>query len=134
MVTLDIVQEVSDVVTTTTSTINSPTIQNRSLLSTVTIESGETVMLGGLIRERAEDTKSGIPILHEIPVIGALFGATNQSASRTELVVLIRPVIVESAEDGRVVTANLKQKFLTLMQRERIGIRQPRRILKEDAL
>ncbi len=134
MVTLDIVQEVSDVVTTTTSTINSPTIQNRSLLSTVTIESGETVMLGGLIRERADDSKSGIPILHELPVIGALFGTTSNSAQRTELVVLIRPVIVESPEDARVVTANLKQKFLTLMQRERVGIRQPRRILKEDAL
>ncbi|MEX2644453.1 MAG: type II secretion system secretin GspD, partial [Acetobacterales bacterium] len=134
MVTLDIIQEVSDVTTTTSSNIDSPTIQNRSLLSTVTIESGETIMLGGLIRERAEDGKSGIPVLHELPVIGALFGGTSRFSQRTELVVLIRPVIVENPEDARVLTGNLKQKFITLMQRERVGIRQPRRILKEDAL
>jgi general secretion pathway protein D len=134
MVSLDIVQEVSDVARTTTSNIDSPTIQNRSLLSTVTMESGETVMIGGLIRERAEDGKSGIPLLHDLPVVGALFGSTSQATARTELVVLIRPIIVESPEDARVVTASLKDKFLTLMQRERIGIRQPRRMLKGDAL
>ena len=128
MVSMDIVQEVSNVTTTTTSTIDSPTIQNRSLLSTVTIESGETVMLGGLIRETASDGKSGLPLLHELPVIGSLFGASAKTGQRTELVVLIRPIIIGSSDDARVVTANLKDKFLTLMQRERVGIRQPRRI------
>ena len=128
MVSMDIVQEVSNVTTTTTSTIDSPTIQNRSLLSTVTIESGETVMLGGLIRETASDGKSGLPLLHELPVIGSLFGASAKTGQRTELVVLIRPIIIGSPKDARVVTANLKDKFLTLMQRERVGIRQPRRM------
>ena len=128
MVSMDIVQEVSNVTTTTTSTIDSPTIQNRSLLSTVTIKSGETVMLGGLIRETASDGKSGLPLLHELPVIGSLFGTSAKTGQRTELVVLIRPIIIGSPDDARVVTANLKDKFLTLMQRERVGIRQPRRM------
>ncbi len=128
MVSMDIVQEVSDVTPTTTSTIDSPTIQNRSLLSTVTIESGETVMLGGLIRESASDGKSGLPLLHELPVLGSLFGSTAKTTRRTELVVLIRPIIIGSSDDARVVTATLKDKFLTLMQRERVGIRQPRRM------
>ena len=128
MVSMDIVQEVSDVTQTTTSTIDSPTIQNRSLLSTVTIESGETVMLGGLIRETASDGESGLPLLHELPVIGSLFGTTAKATRRTELVVLIRPIIISSPNDARVVTTTLKDKFLTLMQRERVGIRQPRRM------
>jgi len=134
MVSMDIVQKVSDVTGTTTSTIDSPTIQNRSLLSTVTIASGETVMLGGLIRETASDGRSGLPLLHELPVIGAMFGSNAKATRRTELVVLIRPIIISSPSDARVVTTTLKDKFLALMQRERIGIRQPRRIAKGDAL
>ena len=132
MITLEIYQEVSNVVATDTSGIDSPTIQNRVLISTVTIKSGDTIMLGGLIRERASNSKSGIPILHELPVIGALFGRTDTSAERVELVVLIRPVIVATPRDARAVTADLRRKFLTLLQRESIGVRQPRRIVSED--
>ena len=69
-----------------------------------------------------------MPLLHELPVIGSLFGAAAKTGQRTELGVLIRPIIIGSPDDARVVTANLKDKFLTLMQRERVGIRQPRRM------
>ena len=132
MITLDIVQEVSDVVTTTTSTIDSPTIQNRSLLSTVSIKSGDTVMLGVLIREDATDAELGIPVLSSLPVIGSLFGQTSNVANRTELVVMIRPLIITSPEDTQAVTATLRRKFLSLIQREVNTIRQPRRIVKEN--
>lgn len=132
MITLDITQEVSDVTSTTTSSINSPTIQNRSILSTVSIRSGDTIMLGGLIREAASKSNSGIPILHEIPVIGVLFGQKAKTASRTELVVMIRPIIVSNPDQARNVTQDLKQKFLTLLQREQTGITQPRRIVEKE--
>ena len=132
MITLEIYQEVSNVVTTDTSGIDSPTIQNRVLVSTVTIKSGDTIMLGGLIRETSEDRKSGLPILHELPLIGPLFGQTETFAQRVELVVLIRPVIIATPSDARAVTADLRHKFLTLLQRESTGVRQPRRMVSED--
>lgn len=129
MVTMQLAQEVSDVRVTTSSNINSPTIQNRSLLSTVSVRSGDTVMLGGLIREEASDGKSGIPLLQELPLIGSLFGVTTRSARRTELVALIRPVVVATSEDSASVTNALRNKFLSLVRQEQEGIRQPRRVV-----
>ena len=131
-ITLEIYQEISNVVETDTSGIDSPTIQNRVLISTISMQSGDTIMLGGLIRESAFNSKSGIPILHELPIIGAMFGQTITTAQRVELVVLIRPVIIATPADARAVTADLRRKFLTLLQRESTGVRQPRRMISED--
>ncbi len=132
LVTLEIAQEVSDVAVTTSSNIDSPTIQNRSILSTVVVQDSETVMLGGLIREESIDVKSGIPVLHELPIIGNLFGQTETSARRTELVVLIRPRVIASAKEARDMTRDMRRKFLTLLQLEQTGVRQPRRFVDED--
>ena len=132
LVEMEIAQEVSDVSVTTSSSIDSPTIQNRSILTTVVVQDGETVMLGGLIREEALDGKSGIPILHRIPVIGSLFGQTDTSARRTELVVLIRPRVIANPDEAQDMTRDMRRKFLTLLQLERTGVRQPRRIVDED--
>lgn len=130
MITIEISQEVSDVTVTTTSSINSPTIQNRSILSTVSVKNGETVMLGGLIRENASKSDSGLPILHELPVIGALFGQKAKTANRTELVVLIRPLIAANPEQTKNISDDLRRKFLTLLQREQTGILRPRQIME----
>jgi general secretion pathway protein D len=130
MITVEIAQEVSDVAVTTTSRIDSPTIQNRSILSTVSVKNGETVMLGGLIRENASRSDQGIPILNEIPVIGALFGQKAKTANRTELVVLIRPLIAADPEQTRSIGDDLRRKFQTLLQREQTGIPQPRQIIE----
>lgn len=98
-ITLDISQEVSDVATTTTSGINSPTIQQRKLTSTVATKSGQMVALGGLIRNRQTREKSGIPLLSQIPVLGGLFGRKVDTGSRTELIILITPTIIRSPDD-----------------------------------
>ena len=73
LVTLDVLLEVSDATVTESSGINSPTIEQRSIRSIVAVQSGETVALGGLIRERAEESVSGIPVLQDIPLLGNLF-------------------------------------------------------------
>ncbi|MCK6449756.1 MAG: type II secretion system secretin GspD [Alphaproteobacteria bacterium] len=134
LVTLDVAQEVSDVTTTTTSTINSPTIQQRTISSTIAIQDNETVMLGGLIREDARETQAGIPVLHRIPVLGALFGATNAQARRTELIVLITPRVITSAQDARDMTQDMRRKFLNLLRLQQDGVRQPRRVIKDHGL
>jgi general secretion pathway protein D len=99
VVTLDIAQEVSDVAKTTTSGINSPTIQQRRLTSTVSTRSGQVVALGGLIRETNSQGRSGVPFLSQIPVIGAVFGAHTNNVSRTELIILIKPSVIRSPDD-----------------------------------
>lgn len=128
LVTLDIEQEVTDVSVTTSSTINSPTFLSRNLLTTVTVKSGDTVFLGGLIREDSTRSKQGIPLLHDLPLIGPLFGDSNNTTNRLELVLLIRPVIIASPQDAQIATNNMRQKFLSLLEREKAGVRQPRTI------
>jgi general secretion pathway protein D len=111
LVTIDIVQEVSDVVATTTSGIDSPTIQQRSIESTVAVQSGETVILGGLIRDSQGITKTGVPVLKDIPLLGALFRDTRNDDERTELMVLLTPRVVRTAEDARDIAKDLRRRF-----------------------
>jgi general secretion pathway protein D len=114
LVVLDIVQEVSDVATTTSSNIDSPTIQQRQIASTVAINSGETVALGGLIRDTNDNSENGIPVLMEIPVLGNLFKTTSDSVRRTELLVLLTPRVIRDRQDARTVTDDLRKRLRAL--------------------
>lgn len=111
LVVMEIEQEVSSVVATTTSGIDSPTIQQRKISSTVAIQSGESVTLGGLIRENRQKGSTGVPILSDIPLFGALFGAKNDTQSRTELLVLITPRVVRNQREAREVTNELRDRM-----------------------
>ncbi len=111
LVIMEIEQEVSDPIVTATSGIDSPTIQQRRITSSVAIQSGETVALGGLIRDRQSKTRSGVPVLSSIPVLGALFRDTTADSSRTELLVLITPRVVRNVEDARRITDELRQRL-----------------------
>lgn len=108
---LDIAQEVSDVAETTTSGINSPTIQQRRLASTVATRSGQMIALGGLIRDRTTRLKSGIPLLSQIPIIGAAFGSQENRGSRTELIILLTPTVMRSAEETKAIVDELTDRL-----------------------
>jgi general secretion pathway protein D len=110
-VMLDIEQEVSDVVETRTSGIDSPTIQQRKIKTTVAVDNGSTIALGGLIRDRVTDGHTKIPLLGDIPGIGHLFRSTSQRTERTELVVLITPRVVGGVDDARRVTRELTDRM-----------------------
>lgn len=114
LVTMDIDQEVSNVAETTTSDIDAPTFLQRHISSSIAINSGETVVLGGLIREQQNDNDSGIPVLHKLPGIGKLFGTTTRTTQRTELVVLITPRAVYEPKDLRAVTEEYQRKMMGL--------------------
>jgi general secretion pathway protein D len=111
LVHLDIVQQVSSVAETTTSGIDSPTIQQREIESSVAVQSGQTVVLGGLIRDRASNGHSGIPVLSDIPIIGNLFKTTSDTGDRTELLVLLTPRVVRNSQDARNLTEELRQRM-----------------------
>uniref|UniRef100_UPI000E66524A type II secretion system secretin GspD n=1 Tax=Desertibaculum subflavum TaxID=2268458 RepID=UPI000E66524A len=129
LVTLEIAQEVSDVTPPAVgAAIQSPTIRQRRILSSVAIRSGETVALGGLIREQNQVGNSGIPILHEIPVLGSLFGRKINDVARTELLVLITPRVVRNQLEARDATLEMRRKFqavLALQERGPAPTREP---------
>ncbi len=99
-VVLDISQEVSTVAQTTTSGINSPTIQDRLLESTLVLQDGGVVALGGLISSNQSKTVSGIPFIQNAPVIGSLFRGDTRSLTRTELIVLLTAKILPDANSA----------------------------------
>jgi len=111
LVLMDISQEVSSVVETTTSGIDSPTIQQRRISSTVAISSGETVTLGGLIRDYYNNSSAGVPVLSEIPILGNLFSTKTKNDQRTELLVLLTPRVVRDATEAREVTDELRGRL-----------------------
>lgn len=107
-VTLDVQQEVSDVVPTVSSNIDSPTIQQRYFESSVAVASGTTIALGGLIQDRRTKGDSGLPFISEVPILGNLFKTTNDEVKRTELLVLLTPRVIRDTNDVRRVTRELR--------------------------
>jgi general secretion pathway protein D len=114
LVTLEISQEANDVVETVTSGIDSPTIQQRKITSTIAVQSGQTVALGGLIKDKRTKTSTGIPFLSRIPVLGALFGSKASTGDRTELLILITPRVIRNEDEARVVTEELRKRVRAL--------------------
>jgi len=110
-VLLDIEQEVSNVAPTTSSGIDSPTIQQRRVKTTVTVTDGESVALGGLIQERDTAGKTHIPILGDIPVLGNAFGTKDDQINRTELLIIIRPRVVRDGEDAQRATEEYRSRI-----------------------
>ena len=76
------------------SSIQSPSFQNRSFQTQVTVQDGDTVAIGGIIQESNLQSSAGVPFLHRLPGIGALFGAQSITKSRTELVVFLTPRVI----------------------------------------
>jgi general secretion pathway protein D len=114
LVVLEIQQEVSNVVqseTQTQSEQSTPTISQRLVSSTVAVQSGETVALGGLITDNRDRARSGVPILSSIPVIGVLFSTRSTISARTELLVLLTPSVIDSPARARAVTEELRRRL-----------------------
>ncbi len=111
IVLLEVNQEVSNVVSTTSSGIDSPTIQQRKVSSTVTIADGQTIALGGLIEDTQSQGKSGMPGVSRIPVVGTLFGSQSSTARRTELLIFITPHIIHNMSEANEVTEYLRDQL-----------------------
>ena len=117
LVNMDIIQTVSNVAPKASGDkdqIQSPTIAQRQIKSQVAVQDGETLVLGGLIRENTSNTRSGIPLLYELPILGDLFGATDMKSERTELVVLLTPRIVDNQVKGREISNEFRRKLTGL--------------------
>jgi general secretion pathway protein D len=91
-----------------------PTISQRDVATQVAVQSGQTVLLGGLITQNNTVSNAGVPFLSDIPVVGRLFGTTTKNRNRTELIVLITPKVIRGSEDAKQVTDDYKSKFESL--------------------
>lgn len=110
-ITMEIEQEVSDVVSGTSSGINSPTISQRLVRTTVAVQDGQTLALGGLIEDSIETVDRSIPGLGELPLVGAAFRSRADEERRTELLVLISPRVIRDGAEGSLVTAEFRRRL-----------------------
>lgn len=119
-IVLEIEQEVSDAVTTTTSKIDSPTIQQRRVKTTVTVNAGQTIVLAGFMQDRATRNRDQVPLLGNIPVIGNAFKSKDDTIRRTELLISITPQVVRDSRLLDDVTAEYRDRlnFSTRPQRK----------------
>jgi len=118
VVLLEIEQEVSSVVPTVTSGIDSPTIQQRRIETTVTVNDGESLALGGLISDGVTKIENGVPIIHKIPVLGSLFKSSADSTERTELLIIITPRVIRNMDQARKVTDEYRKRLEKLLPLE----------------
>jgi general secretion pathway protein D len=115
LVLLDISQEVSSISTQTSGAANSPVISTRRVATSIAAQDGQVIALGGLFRDSKSFGTNGLPILSRIPVLGSLlFGRTNNMQNRTELIILLKPHVVRTVDDGRAITEELRSKLRTL--------------------
>src|SRR6185437_14918983 len=114
LVYMDVSQQVSQRDASQPVVNGNPAISQRQLSTQVAVQSGQTVLLGGLIQQDEGTTDTGIPGLNRIPVIGRLFGSTNRNRDRTELIVLITPRIIRNSEEAKQITDEYQQKFESL--------------------
>lgn len=115
LVIMKIIQSVDNAIPAgssgSSSQIDSPSILQRKIESTVAVNHGETVVLGGLINENKSYDVTGIPYLSKIPILGGLFGSTEKTLTRTELVIFITPRVIKTVESGRAIAKEFKRKL-----------------------
>jgi general secretion pathway protein D len=110
-VRLDIEQEISNVSQTTPAGSLTPTVSQRKVKSSISVASGQTVLLAGLISENHQGNHSGVPVLDQLPDLGNLFGHNDKSTTRTELIIFIRPQIIRDGNDAHYIAEELRSKL-----------------------
>jgi general secretion pathway protein D len=109
-VRLDVEQEISQATNATAATLT-PTVSQRKVKSSVSVANGQTVLLAGLIQEKNELDRGGIPLLDQIPKVGDLFSHQTKSIVRTELIIFIRPQLIRDAVDASFVAEEFRTKL-----------------------
>jgi general secretion pathway protein D len=109
-VRLDIEQEISNVETATAASLT-PTVSERKVKSSISVATGQTVLLAGLISEQQNGTRAALPGLDQIPSLGDAFGHQDNSTARTELIIFIRPQIIRNGSDAHNVAEELRSKL-----------------------
>jgi general secretion pathway protein D len=111
-VDLEIRQEVSEALPLgTNSTVQSPSIFNRAVSTSLSLRDGSSILIGGLMSSRVTNADSGVPYLKDIPILGNAFKSRSKRKNRTELVLMIVPYIVESDDQATALTRSLGERY-----------------------
>jgi len=112
LVSIELSQEVSNFTTQTLYVQSTQIIINKVIAtSTLVVQNGQTIVIGGLIREDTSKSLSGIPYLSKIPILGYLFGGRESDVTRTEIIMLLTPRVLTNQKDAKGVTADFVDKF-----------------------
>jgi general secretion pathway protein D len=109
-VRLEVEQEISNVSPTSAGSLT-PTVSERRVKSSISVATGQTVLLAGLISEQQNGTRNGIPLLDEIQGLGDAFSHQDKKGTRTELIIFIRPQIIRDGTDAHHVAEELRSKL-----------------------
>lgn len=110
LVYMEITQDVSEAGEPRSGGTNPP-ISKRELSTEIAVQSGQTIIMGGLIRDTNKQRRDGVPLLSRIPLIGGAFGKKSNNSTKTELMVLITPTVIENPEQARRATLEYAKKF-----------------------
>jgi general secretion pathway protein D len=112
-VQLEVDQEISNVVNADQQTLT-PTIAQRRVHSTVSVISGQTVLLAGLISERDQKSQAGIPGIRDIKFIGDLLGNTSHTKTRSEIIIFIKTRLIRNSVDAGAVTEEFRDRLQSM--------------------
>ena len=120
-VLLEIEQEVSSVADAASSTSSDlgATFNTRTVNNAVLVGSGETVVVGGLLDKSVSDTADKVPLLGDIPVIGALFRSTSKKVSKRNLMLFIRPTVIRDRDEYRQASSGQYTAFNDAQNKQR---------------
>ncbi len=115
VIRLQVKQEVSSVVPTSAAIASSDLITNkRSIETTILAENGETIVLGGLISDESNNSVQKVPVLGDIPGLGALFRSRNKTAKKSNLIVFLKPSIIRDSKQAKETTKIQYEKIRSL--------------------
>ncbi len=83
----------------------------------ISVQDGSMVILGGLIENKESVTRSGVPFLSDIPLLGYLFGSTTKTGDRTELMLVLKPTVLRTPEAASA-EATLRRRSLELFKKQ----------------
>jgi general secretion pathway protein D len=129
LVTLEIEQEVSEVSATSSSANTNPTFFKRSISTNLVASQDQSIVLGGLVKERKSLGRAGLPWIYKIPIFGWLFGSRDDTVSRTELLIFITPRVIRNVEEGIRLSHDFEERVQQL--KSRMGETQGLRLRKD---
>ena len=120
LVTMEVEQEISAVSSVTSTGADgapTPTISQRRIASTIAVQNGQMVVLGGLISEQIDHEKKRVPVLRQIPYFGDVVGSTDGGKARTELVVFLQPRVIREPRDASRIAEEIRARMESLAPR-----------------
>ena len=111
LVNMEITQEVSAVRSPSFGATNSPSFSSREAETTVVVQDGQSVLIGGIIDDQMRRSRSGVPFLMDIPVLGRIFRTERDETDRTELIILITPHVIRNRQEAQSVTEEFEERI-----------------------